>query len=154
MLIFFSCLFKIFLKKTSHLSNTFWLTNIGSNMHRFRATAIWNFHFSNGTPCTLASNVESRFVGNTELFCCPWKRLQSLTLPQSFTCIFNAICWQHYHCTLLVTSDLTIFLWLFSFNVNLSSIFIVQSTRHKYVRQFEKSLDPEKKIFKWLLLSH
>ena len=39
------------LKKTTASQTHFGFTNIGSNMHHFCATAIWNPKISNETPC-------------------------------------------------------------------------------------------------------
>ena len=49
----FSAVCLQFFKKTATSQTHFGLTNIGSNIHRFSATAIWNIHFSNGTPCII-----------------------------------------------------------------------------------------------------
>ena len=49
----FSAVCLQFFKKSATSQTHFGFTNIGSNMHRYKVTAIWNFHFSNETPCNL-----------------------------------------------------------------------------------------------------
>ena len=46
-------IFKNWKKKTTASQTHFIFTNIGSNMHCFCATAIWNLEISNDTPCML-----------------------------------------------------------------------------------------------------
>ena len=51
----FSAVYLQFFKKSAISQTQFGFTNVGSNMHRYRATAISNFHFSNETPCMRAA---------------------------------------------------------------------------------------------------
>ena len=44
-----------FSEKTSASQTHFGFTNIGSEMHSFRGTAIWNYGFWFGSPCTYNS---------------------------------------------------------------------------------------------------
>ena len=51
----FSAVCLQFFKKSATSQTHFGFTNIGSNMNRYRATAIWNFHVSNETPCSVSN---------------------------------------------------------------------------------------------------
>ena len=59
--IFHLFLYNFSKKKTTAFQTPFRFTNMGSNMHRFSATAISFWLFSNGKPCTMLQKLSKLF---------------------------------------------------------------------------------------------
>ena len=57
------------LKKTTASQTHFGFTNLGLNMHRFCATAIWNSKISNETPCRNYIILWISFLAKLSQFC-------------------------------------------------------------------------------------
>ena len=64
-------------QKTTASQTHFGFTNIGSNMHHFCATTIWNTKISNETPCSLKT---------TQLECIFQRRFTKSHFPEGFKC--------------------------------------------------------------------